>query len=658
VTDPLNPAALLARLEALERSVASLAADVARLNARLNGHRDEELLDLDRVATSVSARAPSRAHKPATSQALRPLWTTADVESLVGRYGMLALATLTGLAAVGTFLGWAITHGLLGPAARVALGLAVAAALGAAGLRLRRRERSFGATLLGLALATTELCAWAAGPLLLLVPTWASLTLAAAVSVWLAAFAQRENDEPLWCVGFGGAAIAPFVASRETVTAQLLGSYGLIVLLAGSYALAGRRWPVASRVFATVTALFVTALMAMPEEHGGPLLAIGLPLVVALANLALAAGGPRSQVLGPRERRSGYLGPGTSDPGPAFLRPQLRSLGFFTAAAALRAGFATQLPLTAWGVAASIAVAGLVWLVIVDRTAGAPSGDLFGGLLPHSAGVAEWIDAAWVPLGFVIGVLASADAGHWGNAAIASAAALVLLVLAARRPLGIARDAAAFAASVCALGAVLLAGKNARYETTAAVGAAAVLFFAANRAWPSYSWVWLGGIALVGASANALLLLVQRTPYAYTPFVTRASGTALAIAACWALGAQLAPRIPVDAGRTFGAATVGAWVWAFLWVHQEIANAFSPTAATLLLVTYYAATSVISVGVGRARSVAWLRHAGLLLGLFAAFTAMRGARQLDAVGARITVYLVTSVFLLGIAYWYRKRDEA
>ena len=83
----------------------------------------------------------------------------------------------------------------------------------------------------------------------------------------------------------------------------------------------------------------------------------------------------------------------------------------------------------------------------------------------------------------------------------------------------------------------------------------------------------------------------------------------------------------------------------------------SPTVATLLLVTYYAATSVLAVGVGRHRLIPGLRHVGLALGLMAAFTAVRGARRLDAVWAEILAYLVASVFLLGIAYWYRKTDR-
>jgi Predicted membrane protein (DUF2339) len=624
MTDSRDSATLTARLEALERSVASLTDEVNHLRAQLNGGRGEK-------TSTPSSRAPRTAHRGPMS------FSTDEVESVVGRYGMLALATLTGLAAVGTFLGWAITQGLLGPSARVSLGLALAGGLGAAGLRLRRRERSFGATLLGLGLATTHLCAWAAGPLLALVPTWASLALATGASIALAAFAHRENDEPLWCVGFGGAAVAPFVASPPEGRAALVAAYGLIVMLAGSYALAGRAWPIASRVFAAVTALFVGALMAMPEREGGPLFAIGLPLAVALAGvLPFVVRGSQSAV----GRHRGHL----------------RSLGVFAAAAALRAAFATQLPLSHEGVAGVIAAAGLLWLLLVDRTADTPAGNLLGGLLPNTSTIAEWIDGAWVPLGVAVALVVAADAGRVANGALAAASGAALLLLVARRPTGALRDAAAFAVTVCTLAAVVIIGEKANHEIAAGIAATAVLFFVANRVWPSYSWIWVGGVALVMASVATFMLLMERPLYAYTPFATRASATAFAVAASWAIAARLAPRIPVDKGRAIDAAPIAAWAWAFVWVHQEIARAISPTVSTLLLVTYYASTSVMAVGLGRARSIAWLRHAGLLLGLIAAFTAMQGARRLDAVWARIAAYLVTSVFLLGIAYWYRKRD--
>jgi len=49
-----------------------------------------------------------------------------------------------------------------------------------------------------------------------------------------------------------------------------------------------------------------------------------------------------------------------------------------------------------------------------------------------------------------------------------------------------------------------------------------------------------------------------------------------------------------------------------------------------------------------------LRHVGLGLAVIAAGTALYGARKLDAIAARIGADLVAAVFLLAIAYWYRR----
>lgn len=363
------------------------------------------------------------------------------------------------------------------------------------------------------------------------------------------------------------------------------------------------------------------------------MLAIGLPLAVAFGGVLPFVGRPQAG------RHRGHL----------------RSLGVFAGAAALRAAFATQLPLAHEQVAGVIAAAGLLWLLLVDRTAQTPAGDLLGGLLPNTSAIAEWIDGGWIPLMFAVALVVAADAGRMASGALAAGSGVALLVLAARRPAGGLRDAAAFAVTICALAAVVIIGEDTTHEMTAAIAGAGVLFFVANRVWPSYSWIWIGGIALVIASLGTLKLLVERPAYAYMPFATRASATAFAVAVCWAIAARLAPRIPIDKGRALDAAPIAAWTWAFIWVHQEILRAISPTIATLLLVTYYASTSVVAVGVGRGRSIAGLRHVGLVLGLLAAATAIRGARELEVVWAEITAYLVTSVFLLGIAYWYRRR---
>src|SRR5258708_29700280 len=154
------PEDFAARITALERAVDWLQRDRAQLRqgpARAAPPPAEPVLRASPAPPVIEAPRvplPSPRSPPARL----------DLETLIGRYGMLALATLLALAAVGTFVGWAVKHGLLGPVPRVVLGLAAAAGIGVFGVRLRRRERSFGDSLLGLSLAIVHVCAWQAGP--------------------------------------------------------------------------------------------------------------------------------------------------------------------------------------------------------------------------------------------------------------------------------------------------------------------------------------------------------------------------------------------------------------------------------------------------------------------------------------------------------------
>ena len=104
--------------------------------------------------------------------------------------------------------------------------------------------------------------------------------------------------------------------------------------------------------------------------------------------------------------------------------------------------------------------------------------------------------------------------------------------------------------------------------------------------------------------------------------------------------------------------TVAPWCWAFIWVMLELSMAYGASTATLLLVTYFAATAVACVGAGQMKHSARLRQTGLALAVGAAATACLGATSYFGPAARIAAYLVTSAFLLGIAYWYRRPGAA
>jgi len=598
------------RVASLEESVRALTAEVDRLRS---GGRE--------ASPPHAATPPLRRPAPQGSGEHNVPWLPAqiDFESLIGRYGTLVLSTVSALAAVGLFLNWAIEKGYLGPQQRLGLGLITAIGLAVAGLRLRRTERSFGASLLGLSLAVTLMCAWGAGPALHLVPDWVAFLLAALTSVALAVFAHAEEDEPLWSVGFSGAAIT--ANGRSDLV--LLAAYGVAVIASAGYAMNGRRWQVAARLFLLVALLYTAALATGFEKDGGPLLAMGFPLGGAILGVL-----PWSRGWARRER--------------------LRALGVLSALAAVRSGFGTQHPLDVATVAILIGTAGLLWILMVDRS------HTVRESLPSTyrrLHEGDWLDAAVLPLAYALPALAVLDASARDSGWVIAGAAVVLLLTVMRWPAGSLRDAAAFATFISALIAelLILEGRGSAFVASLALLCAAA--FAANRVWRSGSWTTVGLIGFAIAFLSSLAHLTNRPEYAYAPFLTEQSGIAAVVLA----GLLASARLAADNAQLQRTLVGGALAWAFAWVHQEIAFAFNPTVAMLLRVTYYAITAVVAVGVGRARRIALLRHLGLALAIVAAGTALYGARDLEAIGARIGAALVSAAFLMAIAYWYRRR---
>ena len=611
------------RVAALETSVRALAEEVRLLREGGAIHEQRSPLPLPPRATLPAQRSPRPVAGGAGEHGIPWLPAQIDFESLIGRYGTLVLSTVSALAAVGLFLNWAIEKGYLGPQQRLGLGLITAAGLAVAGIRLRRTERSFGASVLGLSLAVTLVCAWGAGPALGLVPDWAAFLLAALTSVALAVFAHAEEDEPLWSVGFSGAAIAPFLTANGRSDLVLLAAYGVAVLSGAGYAMNARRWQVAGRLFLLVALLYTAALATGFEKDGGPLLAMAFPLVGALVGVV-----PWSQGWARRER--------------------MRALGVLSALAAVRSGFGTQHPLENATLALVIAGAGMLWLVFVDRCHAVHEPVPIPHRRLHEG---DWLDAAVLPLAYALSALAALDASARNSGWAMVAAAVVLFLSVMRWPAGSLRDAAVFAAFISALIAelLILEGRASAFVASLALLSAAA--FAANRVWRSGSWTTLGLIGLAIAFLSSFAHLTNRPAYAYVPFLTEQSGIATIVLACLAFSTRLAHgNAPLQR-----ALTGGTLAWAFVWVHQELAFAFNPTAAMLLRVTYYAVTAVAAVGVGRARRIPLLRHAGLALAIIAAGTALYGARDLEAIGARIGAALVSAAFLMAIAYWYRRR---
>ncbi|HEY9516852.1 MAG TPA: hypothetical protein VIQ74_14335, partial [Gemmatimonadaceae bacterium] len=177
----------IAHLEAVVRQLRGEVAELRESVRRLSGQpsdvpevRSESTAWADRqwsadpVAPAPPPPAPAlpSARRPTGSPTAREAPSTdqptpqrLDLESLIGRYGTIALATLTITVGAGAFLTWAIANGKLGPHVRLVIGAVVAMAVAALGMRLRRRGTPrFGNALLGLALALAHVEAWGAGP--------------------------------------------------------------------------------------------------------------------------------------------------------------------------------------------------------------------------------------------------------------------------------------------------------------------------------------------------------------------------------------------------------------------------------------------------------------------------------------------------------------
>jgi hypothetical protein len=616
---------LEARIAALEWEVRQLRAEIIRGRSSAESSRTAaaapHVIEARFVPPEAQPVGTAAGEPPPIAVPSEPAM---DLETLVGRYGMLGLATLLGLAAIGTFVSWAIAHGLLGPATRVVLGLIAAAGIAVAGIKLRPRSRSFSDSLLALSLAAVHVCAWAAGPSLNLVPAPLALAASAAASVALGAFALIEKDEPLWCVGFGGASVAPFVCSTGHGTAPMLAGYATAVLIVAGSALGSRRWFVAGRVFAAGAALFTFALAEMPVEQNAPLFAAGLPLVVAGFGVFPFANGE-------------------------VLRPRLRTMGLLAALATMRLAASPPPWMRHTSVAIAVGVVGCAWLALLELADGEPAGRFLDGMGEMPEGPAAWMEGAILPAVFLVALaIALQTAPPFG-------VATAVLLLSASRRSGPLRDALAVSTWAAAMAATALATEHSPSLIVTSIAWASVLIVVLGLWIPTAAWTWTSRISLTAAALGALLLVSLRAPYAQLPFTTRESAASFAVFLAWTAVLFLARSAEDEASEK--TARVGLVAFAFLWGHQELAYAISPTTSSLLLIGYYAVNSVAFVAWGRARGSAPLRRVGLALGIIAACLAVRGAWDLPSAGARIVAYLLVSGFLLGIAWWYRQPDD-
>lgn len=615
------------RIERLETVVRSLNQQVADLRgelAALRGGRPSDELPSRPAGPAQRAAQPERTAvarvaapvRPPAERPTRGGFAAIDLEELVGRYGTIALATLALLAGMGTFLTWAIAHGLLGPAQRVVLGAIGAAVVAGAGWRLRSRGTvRFGNTLLALALALLHLDLWAAGPRLhVILPTFA-LVIVAAASVALAMVALRTPDEPLFCVGLGGALAAPFVVSTIGGSASVLAVYGWIVIAAGVAAVSRRSWRFAIAILGAGCALYAGTAQHLINasspwtEHSVPTLfalasawaalAWGVSEVrarLALAFLVVAAAGLLVADLGTGSQAAVLA---------------LGLAGTITAIAALRLGLVSQ-----WWKAGAAVLLPLGFL-----------GATLRGLSHPSAVAGAAVGLLWAAIAFVAAWSDEEDRDlHFAGAAAASAVAVILALdqTPAWCVVALATHASLFSALL-----------NRRRAMAIAIPVAIVLALASE---------W------------ALVLLSGRTAYAYTPFLTAPSAAALAVVLGWWAFSRGARRIPVLEASVLMVLAILPSLAAFVWLRQELTGAFTPDISVFLLIMFYALAGIGAIFYGRLRSLPLARAAGLALACYAAIKALVHAWGLSAVGLRVGSCILAGVFIALVAYWYRARE--
>jgi hypothetical protein len=577
-----------------------------------------------------------------------------DLETLVGRYGTMALAALTIILGVGAFLGWAMQRVELGPALRVALGALAALAVAGLGLWLRRRgTRRFGNVLLALALAITHVVAWGAGPSLGVVPSGVALGAAALASVALATLAWYDGSEMLFAVGTGGALLAPFVTARAEGDPVVLLLYGWVVLTTAAAALRGQRWKTAVRLLvagavayagAGLDATWSTGLLAGVAWAKRDLPAL---FTLACAWSALALSGTRHRSMLARSYVTVLLLP-------LFARaafvigdrvyPDLLALaaaGTITVYLALRLRDTEQPAALASAILQPLALLGVALLAL-------PTPDGMGkGLVALGAAL----------LAAVAALDAGAPIGAVARDATSEAAAAARPSL-ADAPLWSAHLLVTGLASAVAIALGLHAHAALAVAVLGAHGAAAALL--ARRVDRPLLLV-TPMVVLFGAAAWGAQLLDARTAYEYRPFLTLPSAAALALVAGWWVAGRMAAEVvrgpsAGDTERALLRALGG--VALFLWGYAELERAFAPDTAAFLLIIYFAASGVLLILLGRRRALSGGRRVGLALAVYAALRAIVQASDFASIGLRVGSYLLVGCFLLGVAYWYRAAGEA
>lgn len=537
-----------------------------------------------------------------------------DLEKLLGRYGSIAVASLAILMGVGTFLSWAIEHGHLGPTVRVILGFIGAGIVAGAGIWVReKRDVRFGNVLLALALAIVHVDAWAAGPRLQVLSTISALAIAATASAALAALALTSEARTLFAIGFAGALIAPFITAREPGSVVMLLTYGWVVIAIGLFAIREKGWRPMLWLTVIAGAGYLFAAIGAGPGQDRSWFAAHAPVLFAFACAA-----------------SGLL----------FARDSLRSkLGLAFLLLACLATIVQSVASTQLEVSASLLGTGAAYLIARELETDT-----------------KWlvIGNVILPLGFLLAtVISTSDKPTAALAAAAFAVVAAVLSLEDEEE----RPHHLFVAAIASGASIFLYLFELDTRCIAALALHAALFSTILRATRARLLVLPIVIGLVIASLWAYSLLVNRSIYAYTPFLTVASVCAFATVISWALLAfavkPMAEERSLEDAQLSSLMSVFAMIVAFTWVRQELVGAWSRDAASFALIVYYALVGLALIFAGRFRRVGLWRATGLALAFYAGYKALAETFTIDAIGLRVGARILVGVFLAAVAYWYR-----
>lgn len=598
------------RIAALEQHVRSLYEQIAALRRELGAHGAPPPPPDAHAAPPPTPPAPT----PPRPRVVYPSPAPIDLEKLLGRYGTIAVASLAILMGVGTFLSWAIQHGLLGPVVRVVLGFVGAAIVAGVGVWVReKRDVRFGNVLLALSLAIVHLDAWAAGPHLHVLSTVAALAIAALASVALAALALTSDERTLFAVGFGGALLAPFVTASEPGSVVVLLTYGWIIIATTIFAIRERGWlPILWLTVVAAGDYVIAGIVGMPLS-GASWITAHAPPIFAFACAAAA-------LLWARDT----------------LRSKL-ALAYLLLACVAAGAYA----MGASTIEVAISLFGTVAAYLIAREL---ETDKF------------WLAIGNVvlPLGFLAATLVSAstDATR-ALAALALTAFAAVLAWDADEE----RDQHLFVTAVSSGIAILCYLIDHDARSIAALALHAALFSIVFRSTRAKLLTIPIVIGLAIASTWTLAELGFRTQYAYQPFGGVFSLCALVVVCAWAVFAisvRPATSSPTPDDRTLASIVGGlAIADAFVWIRQELVFAWSPDAASFALIVYYALAGLALIFAGRWRRVGFWRAAGLALAFFAGYKALAQTFTIDAVSMRVGARILVGVFLAAVAYWYR-----